>query len=132
AYLVPHAGQYYLFYSAKGGPKSKGFSPEAFDHFEIVYLVSSEPAGGWRKPANHLLLEKGSCASEHPTFDGTTMMFYIIQEEINGIWGASVLSDPKQLAWQPDGTVHIREYLPPNVQQHPLFALEREDYSAWI
>jgi hypothetical protein len=113
AYLVPHEGQYYLFYSAKGGPKSKGFSPEAFDHFEIVYVVSDDPTGGWRKPANHLLLEKGSCASEHPTFDGTTYMFYIIQEEINGIWGASVLSDPKQVAWQPDGTVQIRE-VPPN------------------
>jgi len=131
AYLVPHGDRYYLFYSAKGGPNSKGFSPQAFDHFDIVYLVSDRPDGGWTKPANHALLEAWSCASEHPTFAGTTYMFYIIQEEINGIWGASSLSDPKQVAWLPDGTVQIREYVPDNVRREGLFSSEREDYTEW-
>lgn len=132
AYLVPHNGRYYLFYSAKGGPKSKGFSPQAFDHFDIVYLVSDDPTGGWVKPHNHELLKGWTCASEHPTFNGTTYMFYIIQEEINGIWGASSLSDPKRMVWLPDGTVQIQEYIPDNVERGMLFSDGVDGYTNWI
>lgn len=132
AYLVPHDDRYYLFYSAKGGPKSKGFSPDAFDHFDIVYLISDDPARGWTKPPNHQLLEKWSCASEHPTFDGTTYMLYILQEEINGIWGASRLSDPKRLAWQADGTVQIHEYVPDNVKRRFLFSSKSDNFAPWV
>ncbi len=132
AYLVPHGGQYYLFYSAKGGPKSKGFAPNAFDYFDIVYQISDDPTQGWRKPVNHVLLEKWTCASEHPTFDGVSYMFYIIQEEIEGVWGASVLSDPKRMEWQPDGTVRIREHVPDDVQEKILFDSQRSDYSGWV
>lgn len=131
AYLVPHGGRYYLFYSAKGGPKSKGFSPTAFAHFDIVYLVSDEPTGGWQKPANHELLTEWTCASEHPTFDGVTYMLYIVQEEINGIWGASVLSDPKRLEWQEDGTVRVREHLPATVTRHLLFDSGQTSWNDW-
>lgn len=121
AYLVPHDGRYYLFYSAKGGPNSKGFAPASFAHFDIVYVVSDDPTGGWVKPPNHELLAGWMCASEHPTFDGVTYMFYVVQEEIEGVWGASVLSDPKRIDWMADGTVRIREHLPPNVTRHPIF-----------
>ncbi len=138
AYLVAHEGRYYLFYSAKGGPNSKGFPPDAYDHFEIVYLVSDNPSGDWVKPRNHKLLTEWTCASEHPTFAGgcsvsaTTYMFYIIQEEINGIWGASRLSDPKRIAWRPDGTAQIHEHVPDNVKRRMLFASESEDYAPWV
>jgi beta-fructofuranosidase len=132
AYLVRRDHRYYLFYSAKGGPKSKGFSPQAFDHFDIVYLVSDDPTGNWVKPHNHQLLEGWSCASEHPTFDGATYMFYIIQEEINGIWGASSLSDPKRLVWLADGTVQIQEYIPDNVERCLLFSGEMDGYDGWV
>jgi hypothetical protein len=97
---------------------SKGFFPEAFDHFDIVYLVSNDPADGWTKPANHELLTEWTCASEHPTFDGTAYMLYAVQEEIQG---ASVLSDPKRLDWQVDGTVHILEHRPDHVECERLF-----------
>lgn len=120
-YLVQQGERYYLFYSAKGGPKSKGFSPRDFAHFDIVYQVSDNPTGGWSKPANHLLIEGTTCASEHPTFDGTTYMLYIIQEEIEGVWGASVLSDPKRIEWLADGTVRIREHLPESVHVQTLY-----------
>lgn len=132
AYLVPHAGKYYLFYSAKGGPKSKGFAPAAFDHFDIVYLVSDDPTGDWVKPVNHTLLEKWTCASEHPTFDNTTYMFYIIQEEIEGVWGASVLSDPKRIEWLADGTVRIREHLPATVQKQSLITDNTDNLADWV
>lgn len=132
AYLVPKEGKYYLFYSAKGGPKSKGFAPDAFDHFDIVYQVSADPTRGWIKPDNHLLLEKWTCASEHPTFDDITYMFYIIQEEIEGVWGASVLSDPKRMEWLPDGTVRICEYESDDVQEKILFDSEESGYSGWV
>lgn len=132
AYLVAHGGRYYLFYSAKGGPKSKGFSPTAFAHFDIVYLVSDEPTGGWRKPANHELLTEWTCASEHPTFDGVTYMLYIVQEEINGIWGASVLSDPKRMAWLADGTVRVCEHVPDNVTRQPLFDSRQDIVLDWV
>ncbi|MEZ4861795.1 MAG: family 43 glycosylhydrolase [Caldilineaceae bacterium] len=132
AYLVEHDDRYYLFYSAKGGPKSKGFAPSAFAHFDIVYLVADEPTQGWRKPENHELLTAWTCASEHPTFDGVTYMLYIIQEEIDGIWGASVLSDPKRIEWQADGTVRIREHLPANVQRRMLFDSRHEDFAGWV
>lgn len=131
AYVVPHGGRYYLFYSAKGGPKSKGFSPTAFAHFDIVYLVSDDPTGGWQKPANHELLTEWTCASEHPTFDGVTYMLYIVQEEINGIWGASVLSDPKRIDWLDDGTVRVREHLPPTLTRHLLFDSGQDDWRDW-
>ena len=120
-YLVAHGGRYYLFYSAKGGPKSKGYAAEAFDHFDIVYVVSDDPAGGWVKPANHELLAGWMCASEHPTFDGVTYMLYVVQEEMEGVWGASVLSDPKRVEWMADGTVRVREHVPGNVTRRPLF-----------
>ena len=120
-YMVVDGGRYYLFYSAKGGPKSKGYAPEAFDHFDIVYVVSDDPAGRWVKPANHELLAGWMCASEHPTFDGVTYMLYVVQEETAGVWGASVLSDPKRLEWMADGTVRIREHVPGNVSRRPLF-----------
>ena len=132
AYLVPHEGRFYLFYSAKGGPKSKGFSPKAFDHFDIVYLVSNDPTGGWQKPANHELLTEWTCASEHPTFDGVTYMLYIVQEEINGIWGASVLSDPKRIEWQADGTVRVREHLPDAVAAQMLFDSRLDTVDDWV
>jgi len=132
AYLVPHDDKFYLFYSAKGGPKSKGFSPQAFDHFDIVYLISDRPTGGWVKPANHALLEKATCASEHPTFAGTTYMLYIIQEAIEGVWGASVLSDPKRIEWLADGTVQMREYLPDHVQKQVLFDSQLVDFAGWV
>ncbi|CAN5551253.1 hypothetical protein BH10CHL1_BH10CHL1_23210 [soil metagenome] len=132
AYLVPHADKYYLFYSAKGGPKSKGFAPAAFDHFDIAYLVSDNPTGDWVKPVNHTLLEKWTCASEHPTFGDTTYMFYIIQEEIEGVWGASVLSDPKRIEWAADGTVQIREHLPATVQKDSLIADTTASLADWV
>lgn len=131
-YLVERDGRYYLFYSAKGGPKSKGFSPAAFAHFDIVYQVSDSPTGGWSKPANHLLIEGTTCASEHPTFDSTTYMLYIIQEEIEGIWGASVLSDPKRLDWLEDGTVRIREHLPQNMHPQVLYDSSTTGGADWV
>lgn len=136
AYLVPHPGpeveRYYLFYSAKGGPRSKGHPPEEFDHFDIVYLVSDDPTGGWQKPANHELLVDWTCASEHPTFNGQTYMLYIIQEEIRGIWGASILSDPKRVEWMDDGSVRIREHLPEGVPQRVLFDGAADGYDEWV
>jgi hypothetical protein len=132
AYLVPHGGRYYLFYSAKGGPKSKGFSPTDFAHFDIVYQVSDDPTTGWTKPTNHLLIEGTTCASEHPTFDGVTYMLYIIQEEIEGVWGASVLSDPKRVEWMADGTVRIREHWPVQRQQQVLFDSRTQGYQDWV
>ena len=132
AYLVAHQGRYYLFYSAKGGPNSKGSPAEAYDHFEIVYLVSDDPTEGWEKPRNHKLLEEWTCASEHPTFGETTYMFYIIQETIDNIWGASILSDPKRMAWLPDGTVQIREYIPDNVTRQTLFTGDSDSFDQWV
>ena len=132
AYLVPHDGRYYLFYSAKGGPKSKGFAPQTFAHFDIVYLVADDPTGGWRKPANHELLLGTTCASEHPTFDGDTYMLYVVQEEIDGVWGASVLSDPKRIAWQTDGTARIVEHRPGDVTRRTLFDSAIQGYDHWI
>ena len=132
AYLVEHAERYYLFYSAKGGPKSKGFAPTAFAHFDIVYLLGDTPTGPWQKPANHELLTEATCASEHPTFDGVTYMLYIVQEEIEGIWGASVLSDPKQVVWQADGTVQIQEHLPANVERQSLFTGTEVEFGDWV
>lgn len=132
AYLVEHAGQYYLFYSAKGGPKSKGSPPTAYPHFDIVYQIGETPLGPWRKPANHELLTEATCASEHPTVDGVTYMLYIIQEEIAGIWGSSVLSDPKRMVWQPDGTVQIHEHLPATVERHPIFVGATDGFADWI
>ena len=132
AYLVEHRGKYYLFYSAKGGPKSKGFTPQDYPHFDIVYQIAESPLGPWHKPVNHELLTETTCASEHPTFDGTTYMLYIIQEEIAGIWGSSVLSDPKRIAWQSDGTVQIQEYLPANVERQMLFNAGIHDFADWV
>ena len=131
AYLVERDDVYYLFYSAKGGPQSKGHSPDEYAHFDIVYLMSDDPTGGWRKPENHELLKGWVCASEHPTFDGTTYMFYVIQEEIEGIWGASLLSDPKVIQWQEDATVKIVEYLPGNVGRRTLFRAGEDTYHGW-
>lgn len=48
-------------------------------------------------------------------------MLYIVQEEINGIWGASVLSDPKRIEWLDDGTVRVCEHLPAAVTRQMLF-----------
>ena len=59
-------------------------------------------------------------------------MFYIIQEEIEGIWGASILSDPKKIAWLPDGTVQIREHIPENVGRRFLFSGQTDRYAAWV
>lgn len=131
AYVIEHAGRYYLFYSAKGGPQSKGHPPDSFAHFDIVYLVSDNPTGGWTKPANHELLTQWTCASEHPTFDGTTYMFYVVQEEVAGIWGASVLSDPKRVTWQPDGKVKVVEHLPDNVIRRTLFT-QQTGFAGWV
>jgi hypothetical protein len=132
AYLVEHDGRYYLFYSAKGGPQSKGHPPESFAHFDIVYLISDDPTRGWTKPRNHELLKGWMCASEHPTFDGVTYMFYVIQEEVEGIWGASSLSDPKIVTWRPDGAVQIREHVPANVDTRTLFADHGQGYDEWV
>jgi beta-fructofuranosidase len=109
-FVVAHEGRYYLFYSAKGGPKSKGYRPEEFAHFDIVYLMGPTPAGPWRRPRNHVLLEGWVCASEHPTIGGETAMLYIIQEALDGIWGASSVSAPKRIAWLEDGTVEVRDH----------------------
>ncbi len=127
-YLVRHDDSYYLFYSAKGGPKSKGSPASDFAHFDIEYLVSTTPTGPWTRPANHTLLEHWTCASEHPTFDGVTYMLYIVQEELGNIWGASFLSDPKRLAWLPNGTLAIHEHLPPGIARRDLIS----DPAAWI
>lgn len=131
-YLVRHNGSYYLFYSAKGGPKSKGFPASDFAHFDIEYLVSATPTGPWTRPANHTLLERWTCASEHPTFDGVTYMLYIVQQQLGDIWGASFLSNPKRLAWLPDGTVAIHEHLPPGIARHDLLAKDAGNPSAWV
>lgn len=131
-YLVRHGDSYYLFYSAKGGPKSKGSPASEFAHFDIEYLVAATPTGPWERPANHTLLERWTCASEHPTFDRETYMLYIVQEELGGIWGASFLSDPKRLAWRPDGTVAIHEHLPAGVARRSLIADGASDAAAWI
>jgi Glycosyl hydrolases family 43 len=119
---IIEADSYYLFYSAKGGPKSKGFPANDFAHFDIGYLVAATPSGPWVRPANHTLLERWTCASEHPTFDGVTYMLYIVQEQLGNIWGASFLSDPKRLAWLPDGTVAIHEHLPAGIARRDLLA----------
>jgi hypothetical protein len=131
-YLVRHNASYYLFYSAKGGPKSKGFPASDFAHFDIEYLVAATPTGPWVRPANHTLLERWTCASEHPTFDGVTYMLYIVQEQLGNIWGASFLSDPKRLAWLPDGTVAIHEHLPAGVVRRDLIADGANAAAAWI
>jgi hypothetical protein len=131
-YLVRHNDSYYLFYSAKGGPKSKGFPASDFAHFDIEYLVAATPTGPWVRSANHTLLERWTCASEHPTFDGVTYMLYIVQEQLGNIWGASFLSDPKRLAWLPDGTVAIHEHLPAGVVRRHLIAGEASAAAAWI
>ncbi|HJZ47786.1 MAG TPA: family 43 glycosylhydrolase [Roseiflexaceae bacterium] len=131
-YLVRHNDSYYLFYSAKGGPNSKGFAPGEFAHFDIVYLLAATPEGPWTRPANHALLERWTCASEHPTFDGTTYMLYIVQEELGQLWGASFLSDPKRLEWLPDGTVAIREHQPSGVIRRSLIESGGSDVAAWI
>lgn len=135
AYVVRHGDLYYLFYSAKGGPQSKGHAPSSFDHFDIVYLISDNPTGGWRRPANHELLTEWTCASEHPTFDGETYMFYVVQETVDdgdaGIWGASVLSDPKRITWRDDGTVKVVEHLPANVTRTPLYR-QAQGHAGWV
>lgn len=131
AYVVEHAGRYYLFYSAKGGPQSKGHSPDSFAHFDIVYLVSDDPTGGWIKPDNHELLTQWTCAGEHPTFDGTTYMLYVVQEEVEGIWGASVLSDPKEVTWRADGRVKVKEHLPANVARRTLYS-QQTGLAGWV
>jgi hypothetical protein len=130
-YLVRHGSAYYLFYSAKGGPKSKGFPAGDFAHFDIEYLVSATPVGPWSRPANHTLLERWTCASEHPTFDGVTYMLYIVQEELGNVWGASFLSDPKRVVWRPDGTVAIHEHRPPGARRDLIASGER-GVAAWI
>ena len=130
-YVVAHRGRYYLFYSAKGGPNSKGFSPADFAHFDVVYVVSDRPDGGWVKPANHQLLADWTCASEHPTFDGQTYMFYVIQEEIAGRWGASRLSDPKRIHWRSDGLVEIHEHRPPGLDERLLFDSAHDPVDDW-
>ncbi len=132
AYLVAHADRYYLFYSAKGGPKSKGAPPAAYPHFDIVYQIGATPLGPWEKPANHELLTESVCASEHPTFAGATYMLYIIQEEINGIWGSSVLSDPKRMVWQADGTVQIQAFVPDTVQRTTLYLGDTDRLANWV
>jgi beta-fructofuranosidase len=131
-YLVRRADSYYLFYSAKGGPKSKGSPAADFAHFDIEYLVSATPEGPWSRPANHTLLERWTCASEHPTFDGVTYMLYIVQEELGNIWGASFLSDPKRLAWLPDGTVAMLEHQPPGIARRDLIDSGAHAPAAWI
>ncbi|HEU5101833.1 MAG TPA: family 43 glycosylhydrolase [Roseiflexaceae bacterium] len=130
-YLVRHGDSYYLFYSAKGGPKSKGFPPGDFAHFDIEYLVAATPSGPWR-PANHTLLERWTCASEHPTFDGVTYMLYIVQEQLGDVWGASFLSDPKRIEWLADGTLAIRERLPHGVARRDLIGGGTRGLAAWI
>ncbi|MCB0187847.1 MAG: family 43 glycosylhydrolase, partial [Caldilineaceae bacterium] len=132
AYLVEHEARFYLFYSAKGGPKSKGSPATAYPHFDIVYQIGETPLGPWHKPLNHALLTEATCASEHPTFDGTTYMLYIIQEEIEGIWGASVLSDPKRIVWQDDGTVQVHEHLPEAVECQTIFTGETDGFGDWV
>jgi beta-fructofuranosidase len=131
-YLVRRGGSYYLFYSAKGGPKSKGFAPDDFAHFDIEYLVAPTPTGPWTQPANHTLLEHWTCASEHPTFDGETYMLYIVQEQLGDIWGASFLSDPKRLEWLADGTVAIREHQSSSRARRDLLPNGSHSTSAWI
>lgn len=81
----------------------------------------------------HELLTQWTCAGEHPTFDGTTYMymFYVIQEEVAGIWGASRLSDPKQVTWQADGTVKIIEHIPDNVARRTLFT-QHAGCAGWV
>jgi hypothetical protein len=131
-YLVRHDGTYYLFYSAKGGPKSKGFPPEDFAHFDIEYLIASTPTGPWLRLANHTLLERWTCASEHPTFDGVTYMLYIVQEQLGDVWGASFLSDPKRVEWLPDNTLAIREQLPPGIARRDLIGDSARGLAGWI
>jgi hypothetical protein len=83
------------------------------------------------KPANHELLTEWTCASEHPTFDGTTYMFYVIQEEVAGVWGASVLSDPKVVTWKTDGTVKLIEHLPATVARRTLYS-QHAGFAGWV
>jgi hypothetical protein len=59
-------------------------------------------------------------------------MLYIVQEEINGIWGASVLSDPKRIEWQADGTVRVREHLPDDVAAQMLFDSRLDTVDDWV
>ncbi|MCB0122153.1 MAG: hypothetical protein KDE58_07915, partial [Caldilineaceae bacterium] len=67
-----------------------------------------------------------------PTFDGTTYMLYIIQEEIEGIWGSSILSDPKRIVWQEDGTVQVHEHLPEAVECQTIFTGETDGFGDWV
>jgi hypothetical protein len=94
-------------------------------------LVSEDPTSGWVKPPNHELLTEWTCASEHPTFDGTTYMFYVIQEEVAGVWGASVLSDPKVVNWQADGTAWVVEHVPANVARRTLIR-QQDGFAGWV
>jgi predicted GH43/DUF377 family glycosyl hydrolase len=129
AYLCEHDGKYYLFYSGKGGPATMGSDPKSFAHFEINYLVSDDPTGVWSKPKNHVLLEEWCCASEHPVFDSTTYMFYLVYELIDGRWRGSKLSDPKRIRWLDDGTVEINECVPEGVFKRSIVD---GNFSEWI
>lgn len=131
AFVVPKGDKYYLFYSAKGGPRSHGHRPEDFAHFELVYQVSDDPTGGWAKPRNHVLLGRGVCASEHLVDEGVAYTLFIVSEELEGIWGAQQLSDPKITVWMPDGTVRIQEHVPDNVERRPLFSSDAEGFADW-
>ena len=57
---------------------------------------------------------------------------YIVQEAINGIWGASVLSDPKRIEWLDDGIVRVCEHLPPNVERQSLFDSRQDRFADWV
>jgi hypothetical protein len=55
-----------------------------------------------------------------------------VQEELGNIWGASFLSDPKRLAWLPDGTVAIHEHQPTGIARRNLIASAVSSASTWI
>ena len=120
-FLCEHGGKYYLFYSGKGGPNTMGATPDSFAHFEINYLVSESPTGQWYKPRNHVLLQEWCCASEHPAFDGTTYVLFLVYELIGGKWRDSKLSDPFKTRWLGDGSVEIVEHVPPEVFRRSVF-----------
>ena len=120
-FLCEHNGKYYLFYSGKGGPRTMGADPESFAHFEINYLISESPTGSWTKPKNHVLLEEWCCASEHPAYDRTTYMLFLVYELIGGKWRGCKLSDPASIRWLPDGTVEINEHIPAEVSRRSVF-----------
>lgn len=77
AYVVPHAGKYYLFYT--GVPKS--FKNSSIDKHDMGYAVADSPMGPWVRPAgNRILLTGGPGAFDELCVDDANILNW------NGKW----------------------------------------------